>query len=73
MIEPLMTAEQIASTFGFDRPGWVLECANPKKNADPLPSYRFGEPGERGPVRFRASEVEAWLQRRSTRASENGT
>lgn len=66
-IEPLLTAEQLAAMLGDDiRPGWVLERANPKKHTDPLPSYRFGSPDERGPVRFRASEVEAWLARRST-------
>lgn len=63
MIEPILTARQVAELFGFDRTGWVLEQADPR-NADPMPSFRFGRDGKRGPVRFRASEVEAWLQRR---------
>lgn len=66
-VEPLLTANEIAEAFNFKRVGWVLEKADPR-NADPLPSYRFGEGEKRGPVRFRASEVEAWLRRRSTAA-----
>lgn len=64
-VEPLLTARQVAETFHFTSPGWVLDSA--RKTDDPMPSYRLG--GSFGPVRFRASEVEAWLSRRSTRAA----
>jgi predicted DNA-binding transcriptional regulator AlpA len=70
MIEPLLTAREVAETFGFSGPGWVLEQSRGGRrgNRPPLPSFRLG--GTFGPVRFRASEVEAWLQElRTTRAS----
>lgn len=65
MVEPLLTARQVAETFHFTSPGWVLDQA--RRESDPLPSYRLG--ADYGPVRFRASEVEAWLLRRSTRVA----
>jgi predicted DNA-binding transcriptional regulator AlpA len=61
-VEPLMTARQVADAFAFPRVQWVLEQA--KRKHDPLPCYRLG--GDHGPVRFRASEVEEWLAKRST-------
>ena len=64
MVEPLLTARQVAETFAFTSPGWVLDQA--RRQDDPLPSYRLG--ADYGPVRFRASEVEAWLTKRSTKA-----
>lgn len=63
MIEPLMTAREVADTFGFTNPEWVLDQT---RKEPPLPSYRLG--GDRGPVRFRASEVEDWLQARRVTA-----
>ena len=56
-IEPLLTAREVAEAFGFSNPEWVLDQT--RKPSDALPSYRLG--GDRGPVRFRASEVEEWL------------
>ena len=64
MVEPLLTARQVAEVFAFTSPGWVLGQA--RRRDDPLPSYRLG--ADYGPVRFRASEVEAWLTKRSTKA-----
>lgn len=64
-VEPLLTARQVAETFHFTSPGWVLDQA--RRESDPLPSYRLG--ADYGPVRFRASEVEAWLLRRSTQVA----
>jgi hypothetical protein len=60
-VEKLLTARQVTDAFGFLSPGWE----------DPMPSYRLG--ADHGSVRFRASEVEAWLQRRSTKASRNAS
>lgn len=62
MIEPLLTARDVAKAFGFNGPGWVLDQT--RRANDPLPCYRLG--ADCGPVRFRASEVEAWLLSRST-------
>lgn len=64
MVEPLLTAREVAEAFAFSGPGWVLDRTHLPD--DPLPCYRLG--GDSGPVRFRASEVEAWLARRSSRA-----
>jgi predicted DNA-binding transcriptional regulator AlpA len=63
-VEPLLTAREVFETFSFSSPGWVL--AQSRRVHDPLPCYRLG--ADCGPVRFRASEVEAWLAKRSTRA-----
>jgi hypothetical protein len=59
-IEPLLTARQVADSFGFNGPAWVLRQT--RNERDPMPCYRLG--ADCGPVRFRASEVEAWLDRR---------
>lgn len=63
MTEPLLTAREVAETFAFSNPEWVLDQT---RKPDPLPSYRLG--GDHGPVRFRASEVEDWLQARRVTA-----
>lgn len=63
-VEPLLTAREVAKAFGFQNVDWVLRQT--QRSDDPLPSFRFGIDGGRGPVRFRASEVEAWVRRRST-------
>lgn len=67
-IERVMTAREVYEAFGFNSPAWVLRNARPILNgrpvADPIPSFRLS--GTFGPVRFRESEVEAWLRRRST-------
>jgi predicted DNA-binding transcriptional regulator AlpA len=60
-VERLLTARQVADAFGFTSPEWVLNRAGQTK--DPIPCYRLGAGG--GPVRFRASEIEAWLSTRS--------
>ena len=60
MTERLMTAREIADSFGFNGPGWVL--AQTRREPDSLPCFRLGV--DHGPVRFRASEVEEWLERR---------
>jgi hypothetical protein len=60
-VERLLTARQIASAFGFNGPAWVLRHSRPGM-PDPMPCYRMG--ADCGPVRYRASEVEAWLGRR---------
>lgn len=65
-VERLLTARQIASAFGFNGPAWVLRHSRPSM-PDPMPCYRMG--AECGPVRYRASEVEAWLTRRSQRVA----
>jgi hypothetical protein len=67
VIEPLMTAREVAEAFGFPRVEWVLDQT--RKKSDPLPCFRMGDDGSkgyRGPVFFRASDVEAWVLRRSS-------
>lgn len=64
-VEALLTARQVAETFAFTSPGWVLDQS--RRANDPLPCYRLGS--DHGPVRFRASEVEAWLAKRSTKVA----
>lgn len=49
--EPLIKAEQVAEALGVSRT-WVFDRAK----AGRLPSYRLGKH-----VRFRMSEVQAWL------------
>ena len=54
--EPLLTARQLADILGL-APGTVLD----RFERGDLPGFRLG--GRRGsPVRFRWSEVEAWLE-----------
>ena len=59
MIEPLLTAREIADAFGFSGPAWVLRQTR-KSRAEAIPCYHLPS----GPVRFRASEVEDWLASR---------
>jgi excisionase family DNA binding protein len=49
--EPYVTKAQVAAFYGFT-PRWVET-----KVAESMPCYRFGRR-----VRFRMSEVEAWLR-----------
>jgi predicted DNA-binding transcriptional regulator AlpA len=56
-VEKLLTAREVADLFAFSSPAWVLEQARREEN--PMPSYRLG--ADHGPVRFRASQVESWL------------
>ena len=56
MSEPLLTARELAERLGMST-DWVLD----KWEAEELPGFRLGG-GERGPVRFRWSEVEAVLE-----------
>jgi excisionase family DNA binding protein len=60
--ERLLTARQVADVLGVT-PGWVLR----QYQRGVLPGYRLSERSH--PVRFRASEVEAWLE---TRRSGHG-
>ena len=55
MIEPLVTAGEVAETLGFSK-DWVLD----KWEAGELPGFRIGA-RKGSPVRFRLSEIEAWL------------
>ena len=54
-LERLLTAREIGSYLGMTT-NWVLD----RWQAGDLPGYRLG--GGRGPVRFRASEIERWLR-----------
>ena len=56
MSEPLLTARQVTDRLGMST-DWVLD----KWEAEELQGFRLGG-GERGPVRFRWSEVEAVLE-----------
>ena len=56
MTERLLTARELAELLGLS-PGTVLDW----HEAGRIPSFKLG-PGVGGPVRFRASEVEAWLE-----------
>jgi hypothetical protein len=76
MTESLMTARDVADSFGFPSPAWVLRQCRAHTPAgtpvaDPLPHFRLG--GTFGPVRFRASEVEAWLRRRHSAAARRAS
>jgi excisionase family DNA binding protein len=55
--ERLLTAAEVAERLGFSA-GWVLDHFE----AGELPGFRLGRKG--GPVRFRWSEIEEWLQTR---------
>ena len=57
MSEPLMTARELGEFLGIST-ATVLDWWE----AGRLPGFRLGG-GERGPVRFRLSEVEAKLER----------
>jgi excisionase family DNA binding protein len=52
MSEPLLTSRELADLLGFS-PAWVQD----QFEAGRLPGFRVG-----GRLRFRLSEVEAWLE-----------
>jgi excisionase family DNA binding protein len=58
--EPLLTARQVGEILGF-APGTIVDWAE----AGTIPAFRIG-----GRLRFRWSEVEAWLE--TKRASAGG-
>jgi hypothetical protein len=68
-VEKLMTARQVAEAFDFPSPKWVLEQA--RRENDPMPRFLFGDKG--GAVRFRASEIEAWLERQRVKGSDRAS
>lgn len=58
MTEPLLKAREVAELLGVSA-DWVLD----KWQAGELPGFRLGDRPP-APVRFRLSEVEAWLEAR---------
>lgn len=54
MIEPMLTAAELAALLGF-QPGTVVDWAE----AGTIPSFKLG-----GRLRFRESEISSWLERR---------
>lgn len=54
--EPFVTTQQVADHLGVSAP-WVLR----RWQDGELPGYRLGA-GRSGAVRFRVSEVEAWIE-----------
>lgn len=54
MTESLLTAREVAALLGF-KPGTIVDWAE----RDELPHFKVG-----GRLRFRTSEVEAWLEAR---------
>ena len=52
MTEPLLTARQVADELGF-APSTIVDWAEARK----IPAFRVG-----GRLRFRKSEVDAWLE-----------
>jgi len=56
--EPLIDADEAAELLGVSR-WWVYEAVK----AGSIPFYRLGT-GPRGVLRFRRSELEAWLAAR---------
>jgi predicted DNA-binding transcriptional regulator AlpA len=70
MNEPLLKAYEVAERLGMS-PRWVLEKweAFDRGEPDGLPGFRLG-PRPPAPVRFRWSEVEAWLRRQRGEAVE---
>src|SRR5437667_8595644 len=51
-LEPLLTAQQLGALLGF-APGTIVDWAEAGK----LPAFKIG-----GRLRFRLSEVEAWIE-----------
>jgi predicted DNA-binding transcriptional regulator AlpA len=51
--EPLLTLRQLVDRFGFSERWWRYRLA------DGMPAHRWG-----GQWRFRASEVESWMEAR---------
>lgn len=62
MIEPLLTAAELAEILGFSA-GTVVDWSERGE----LPSFKLG-----GKLRFRESEVEAWLEARRTGRDARG-
>ncbi len=60
MVEPLLTEREVAEMVGFNGPIWVLDQT--RRENDAVPWYLLGT--DHGPVRFRASQIEVWLDRR---------
>lgn len=60
MPDGLLTARELAAYLGMSA-GWVLD----EWEAGRLPGFKLGD-GKAAPVRFRASEVEAWLEAKRT-------
>ena len=58
MPDGLLNARELAKYLGMS-PGWVLD----EWEAGRLPGFKLGD-GRAAPVRFRPSEVEAWLETR---------
>ena len=58
--EPLVTAAEVASMLGVS-PSTVLDW----HQAGELPSFKLAT-GKRAPVRFRRSEVPAWIESKRT-------
>jgi excisionase family DNA binding protein len=52
--EPLLTSREVAERLGLSW-RWVLE----RFERGEIPGFKFG--GKSGPVRFRWSEIEVWL------------
>jgi excisionase family DNA binding protein len=64
MSEPLVTARQLADQLGFSA-GTIVDWAEAGK----IPSFKIG-----GRLRFRPSEVDAWLEeRRCGHVASRGT
>lgn len=72
MSEPLLKAHEVADRLGMSTK-WVLEKWEAYARGDPdgLPGFRLG-PRAPAPVRFRWSEIEAWLRSRRRRNGHDG-
>jgi predicted DNA-binding transcriptional regulator AlpA len=55
-LERLLTARELGELLGM-KTAWVLD----RWEAGEIPGFKIGQ-GRAAPVRFRASEIEAWLQ-----------
>lgn len=62
MIEPLLTAAELAEILGFS-PGTIVDWSEERK----IPSFKVG-----GRLRFRESEVLAWLEERRQPVASGG-
>jgi excisionase family DNA binding protein len=59
VIEPLLSARELANLLGFS-PATIVDWAEASK----IPAFKIG-----GRLRFRESEVEAWLEQRRLETS----
>jgi excisionase family DNA binding protein len=57
MLEPLVGPAEVAEMLGLTRPACVYELVRHRAR-DPLPAFRIGKY-----LRFKGSEVVAWLER----------